>query len=584
MKRIAIIRKERCNPEGCGNYLCIRYCPINRKGEPCIFKTPEHKAGIDEVLCIGCHICVNVCPFDAIDIINLPEEFKLEPIHRYGENLFALFSLPIPVFGSVVGIIGKNGIGKTTALKILAGLVKPNLGTSAEASAQEVLAYFKGSVMQAYLQKVYDERVKVSYKPQYVDSIPKTTKGTVRNLLTKIDEKQQLNQIAAQLQLTSVLDHDIATVSGGELQRVAIAATALKHAQIYVFDEPTSYLDIRQRIAVAELIRSLATDTTAVMVIEHDLLTLDYMCDMVHLLYGKEGSYGVVSYPRPTKAGINVYLDGYLKEENMRIRSVPIKFEVKPPYKPLKEKTLVAWPELQKQLGSFRLHVAAGMIGRNEVVGVLGENGIGKTTLVKILAGVIEPDTGVIDTKIRVSYKPQYVESTSENLVMAVLQEAMQKHTTDIIEPLHLQPLFFKKINQLSGGELQRVAIAEALSRPCDLVLLDEPSAYLDVEQRVIVSKIIKNIAHTKGVSILVVDHDVLFLDYVSQRLLVFEGTPAVEGNTHGPLTMEDGMNALLSVLGISMRRDEISFRPRINKPGSQKDREQKLQGKLYYG
>ena len=139
------------------------------------------------------------------------------------------------------------------------------------------------------------------------------------------------------------------------------------------------------------------------------------------------------------------------------------------------------------------------------------------------------------------------------------------------------------KASELSGGELQCVAIAEALARDCDLVLLDEPSAYLDIEQRLVVSKAIRNVISNRGISALVIDHDLLFLDYLSDRLMVFEGKPAQHGTAAGPFSMEEGMNRMLSTLNVTMRRDEESHRPRVNKPDSVKDREQKKSGKLYY-
>jgi len=213
----------------------------------------------------------------------------------------------------------------------------------------------------------------------------------------------------------------------------------------------------------------------------------------------------------------------------------------------------------------------------------LGENGIGKTSFVKILAGAIEPDTGKLDLKVKVSYKPQYLDSNSEELVMVVLSDAIEKYENELIKPLTIKQLFLKKISELSGGELQRVAICLALSRDADLILLDEPSAYLDVEQRLKVSKVISTIVEQRKISALVVDHDLLFLDYLSDRLLVFEGEAAVKGTVSGPYDMEQGMNNLLENLNISMRRDETSYRPRINKLESVKDREQKSKGKYYY-
>ena len=589
MKRIAIIRKDRCNPEGCGNFLCIRYCPINRKGEDCIYHAEDGKAGISEELCIGCMICVHKCPFDAIDIINLPEAFKIQPIHRYGENKFVLFSLPTPIPGKVVGIIGKNAIGKSTALKILAGILKPNLGMEREAAHEEVLDYFKGTEAQRFFEQVHAGKISVAYKPQTVDLIPKSFSGTVRQLLEKVNETKKMNEVVSALALDNFLETPIGNVSGGELQKIAIAATLLKKANLYIFDEPTSYLDIKQRIKVAEIIRSLvnpddpAKAQNAVLVIEHDMISLDYMTDLVHIMYGKEGSFGVVSMPKSTKEGINVYLGGHLKEENVRFRDYKIQFEVKAPVEVKVRAILTVWSELHKKLGTFSLRAMPGELPKHLVVGVLGENGIGKTSFIKLLAGVVAPDSGTLDTTVHVSYKPQYLESSSDALVQNILSDANSDYTNEIIKPLELTQLFTKQLNELSGGELQRVAIANCLSKKAHLYLLDEPSAYLDVEQRLAVSKVIKHFAEMKDISILVVDHDLLFLDYLSDKLLVFTGEPALSGTAQGPFSMEQGMNMLLSHLGISLRRDEQSHRPRINKLNSYKDREQKAAGKLYY-
>ncbi len=586
MTRIAVIQKEKCNPAGCGNYLCIRVCPINKMGKECIVKGDDNKPKINEELCTGCGICQNRCPFNAISIINLPEELDKPPIHQYGENGFHLYSLPTPIFGRVVGIVGVNGIGKSTAIKILAGVLEPNLGklNTKKTDYKELINYFKGTEAQIFFEKVKNKKIKISYKPQQVDLIPKKAKGEVRELLKKVDEKKKLKEIAKELQIENILDNDIANISGGELQRVAIAATVLKKADLYIFDEPSSYLDIKQRLRIAGFIKSLADEKTAVIVIEHDLIVMDYMAGLVHIMYGKEGCYGIVSQLKAGKGGINAYLEGYIKEDNIRFRNHKIKFEVKPPVKKGKENILTAWPIMKKKPGKFRLEVSEGSINRHEIIGIIGENGIGKTSFVKLLAGVEKPDKGELNSKVIVSYKPQTLESDSDELVVNVLKDAIKKHSKDIINPLKIKELFMKKLNELSGGELQKVSIALALSKKCDLALLDEPSAYLDVEQRLIVSKIIKNVAEATGISVMVVDHDLLFIDYLSDRLIVFEGEPAINGFEKGPFSMEEGMNSLLKDVEISLRRDESSGRPRINKPGSVKDREQKSKGRYYYG
>jgi len=381
--------------------------------------------------------------------------------------------------------------------------------------------------------------------------------------------------------LPKILDHDITKISGGELQRVAIAATVLKKSDVYFFDEPSSYLDIKQRIKVSKFIRSLANENTAVMVVEHDLIILDYMTDMLHIMYGKEGVYGIVSSVKATRNGINAYLEGFLKEDNMRFRDKPIKFLERSVEKKTVGDIQAKWSNVEKKLGSFSLSSGEGEIRKDDTIGVLGENGIGKTSFVKLLAGVDKADSGEIDEEVTVSYKPQYLDASDE-IVVNVLKGAM-KYSNQIIKPLKLEPLYTRQLNQLSGGELQRVSIAVCLGKKADLFLMDEPSAYLDVEQRLLISKIIKDIMVERGTSCLIVDHDLLFLDYISHKLMVFDGVPAVNGNAEGPFMMEEGMSHFLKKLNITFRRDQDSLRPRINKEGSVKDREQKSSGKYYY-
>ncbi|MDP3990334.1 MAG: ribosome biogenesis/translation initiation ATPase RLI [archaeon] len=583
-KRIAVIDRNKCHPDECGNYLCAKLCPVNRAGGDCILPgVPDKKARIDEVLCTGCGICPNRCPFGAITIINLPSQLNKEPVHRYGENMFELYSLPTPLFSKVTGILGKNGIGKSTALKVMAGLLTPNLGDwNKEPAFKEIINYFKGTETQKFLEKLQKKEITLSYKPQQVDLIPKQYSGTVKELLSKIN-LERVEEISKKLQLGHFLDTEIAKISGGELQRVAIAAAVLKDANLFLFDEPTSYLDIKQRVNVSKFVRSLANESTATIVIEHDLVILDYMTDLLNIMYGHEGAYGIVSGVKTSREGINAFLDGFLREENIRFRDHAIKFEKTQLSEESIPYPLISWPNLSKKLGNFKFKAEAGVIHRNKVVGILGENGIGKTSFIKMLAGIISPDSGEIEKGVRVAYKPQYLETDSDQLVMAFLENAVAKYSNQLIIPLGIEPLLTQKLSELSGGQLQRVAIVKCLSQDADLFLLDEPSAYLDVEQRLLVSKIIKNIVQERSISIMVVDHDLMFLDHISDNLIVFTGKPAQEGLLQGPFIMEEGMNIFLKELGITLRRDLGSHRPRINKEGSVKDREQRNQNRWYY-
>ncbi|MBS3114544.1 ribosome biogenesis/translation initiation ATPase RLI [Candidatus Woesearchaeota archaeon] len=582
MTRIAIVDNEKL--KDMQEKLHIQsICPVNRTGKECI-KVEDGKLTIDEHLCTGCGICPKAAP-NAIKIINLPEEVKTNPIHRYGENKFVLYSIPTPTFDKVTGILGVNGIGKSTAIKILANVLKPNFGdwTRYETDYDELIEFFKGTEAQGFFEKIKKEEIKVAYKPQQVDLIPKTIKGKVIDLLRKIDEKNELKKIANELQLNEILNNDITEISGGELQRVAIAATVLKNANLYIFDEPTSYLDIKQRINISKFIKSLINEDNAVFVVEHDLIILDYIADFVNLMYGKEDAYGIVSGVKPVRNGINVYLSGYIKEENVRFRDSTIKFAEKPPIKKKHIKEVItSWNDVEKKLGNFALKAHKGAVHRNEIIGILGENGTGKTTFVKILAGTLKQDRGEITHKVKVSYKPQYLE-VPDALVVDVLKAAFNKYEAQIIHPLNISPLSLNKLNELSGGELQKVAIAHCLQQDADLYLLDEPSAYLDSEQRLILSKIIRDFVEQKNASALIVDHDLLFVDYISDKLIVFEGKPAISGEVTGPFEMEEGMNKFLKELGITLRRDPETNRPRVNKLDSRLDREQKESGKYYY-
>ncbi len=583
MTRVAVLNKDKCKPGEC-LYLCIKACPKVRAGVEVIKTGEDTKPVISEALCIGCGICVKKCPYGAIDIINLPQEME-NPIHQYGENAFRLYNLPTPKFGSVVGIIGANGVGKTTAMKILCGELQPNLGYYKEPDVEwkDIIKKFAGEEQQAYLTKLSERKIRAAYKPQYVDQIPKLFKGKVRELLEKTNEAGKLEKIIAILKLENTLDRQLSEVSGGELQKIACAATMLKKAELYIFDEPSSYLDVRERLNLAKAIRELAAEGKAVVVVEHDLIVLDYLADYVNILYGKPRAYGIVSKLYSVRNGINIYLNGFLPEENTRFRDTPIEFREKQAGESKQRATLLEYSEIRKKFENFKLDVKAGKIIAKEVLGILGPNATGKTTFVKILAGVIEQDSGEVSQKCTVSYKPQYIEAKSGVTVFEVLSRAGFEKYRNAFAPFQLDELMEHDVSSLSGGELQRVAVAECLSRDADIYLLDEPSAHLDVEQRISAAKIIRHQMIEREKTALVVDHDLLFADYLSDRLMVFSGEAGNNGVGNAPESMNEGMNRFLKELDITFRRDPETKRPRANKPGSQKDDEQKKSGDYYY-
>lgn len=586
--RIAVLLKEKCQPKRC-QHECEAFCPINRQGAECIVIPEGAKPIISEPLCIGCGICVHKCPFDAIRIIGLPQALDTDLVHQYGKNSFRLFRLPVPRQGAVTGVLGPNGIGKSTSLRVLSGEEIPNLGEyEKKVTWEPVLKKYAGTELGDYLKRVADGKIRAATKPQYVDRLPKVFAGPVKELLKKVDETNGFDDIVAKLDLGEAVKRDMTDLSGGELQRVAVAATMLKDADVYFIDEPSSYLDIRQRLRVARAITELA-QKKMVLVVEHDLALLDSMAENVHLVYGDEGAYGVFVPPKNVRHGINLYLGGFLKEENLRIRESSIEFAEHPPKRDVTRVPLVGFSNIEKRLESFTLKVGHGTVHHGEVVGVVGPNATGKTTFVKILAGVLPADAGAIEGKVRVSYKPQYIKPDFEGTVRELL--ALQAshllnsnfHQAEITHPLQLKPLFDKDVQRLSGGELQRVSIALALGRDADIYLLDEPSAYLDSNQRMIAARTIRRVLEKEAKAGFIVDHDVYFIDMVSDSLMVFGGEPGRVGVGDGPMDLRSGMNRFLKDLDVTFRRDPDSHRPRINKPASRLDQEQRSQGEYYY-
>lgn len=592
MIRVAVLDKGRCKPNDC-NHECMTFCPPQRNNVEVIKIDPEiNKAVISEELCIGCTICVKKCPFGAISIVNLPDELESNCSHRFGANDFRLYRLPIPRPGQVLGLLGANGTGKSTALQVLSGRVRPNLGRWFEPPEwEEIIRYYRGSELQPYFEKLSKSDLKTVLKPQNVEQVARSVKGTVGEILERVNEIEALDEMKSRLELETVWNRNVEVLSGGELQRVAIAAACLRKADVYLFDEPSSYLDVKQRVSAVRTIRSLLTPDTRVIVVEHDLALLDYLSDNVCLFYGKPSVYGIVTVPFGTRVGINVYLDGYLQQENVRFRDEAVRFHLRPvPVEWRPEDRLLEWPKLSKKLENFSLSAAPGEIHVGESIGILGPNGIGKTTFVKLLAGIITPDEGFIpQTRIRISYKPQYITPDYEGNVQSLISSVAggdygtSLYETTVLQPLQLNEILDREVKTLSGGELQRTAIAICLSRKAELYLLDEPSAFLDVEQRLSMARTVKRIVESRGAAAFVVEHDVVTLDFIANSLITFTGTPGIQGTAAVPCGLRKGMNNFLKEMSVTFRRDLHSGRPRVNKDNSWMDRHQKELNEYYY-
>src|SRR5437870_3642194 len=499
--RVAVVDRELCQSKKCG-LECIRDCPVNINGEDCIHLDEEKIALISEELCIGCGICIKVCPFDAIDILNLSEELKEEKIHQFGVNSFRLFRIPVVRKGEVIGLVGRNGIGKSTALRILSGSLIPNLGDyEHEARWEPFLRYLSGKEMKDHFERI----------------------------------------------------------AGGE-------------------------------VAVSRVIRSIADRGKAVLVVEHDLAFLDYVTDYVQVIYGEPGVYGVVSGLYSSRTGINSLLEGYLPQENIRFRDHPVSFGERSVVETVEsEEKIATYGSMKKRFTGFRMTIDGGSLTRGSILGIVGANALGKTTFLKLIAGEEKPSEGDVAMTARVAYKPQYLKSDFDGTVgeffsttvgskydEATLQDALAK-------PLRMEKLLPRKMSEISGGELQKAAILTTMAQDADIYALDEPSAFLDVEDRFVIAKALGRLVKARGRSAMVIDHDIQVIDLVSDRLMVFTGRPGVEGVGSEPLGKEEGMNLFLRQVGLTYRRDVNTGRPRVNKPGSKLDREQKERGEYYY-
>jgi len=619
MKKVYLVDYDLCTHRFCGRP-CITKCPITlsnaqlkphekKKEVPIWFQNSTQKIRIKEERCLACGICANVCPKSAIYVKNILEEpSEIVPTHKYpqknGKEGFRLYNLPTLISGKVSGLCGPNGIGKTTVLEIVAGNLKPNFGrselTQDQLNWKTIASQVRETEMRNHFKALRRDERQVAYKQQVLQILfEKYSGATVQQLLKEQNEVSErfFKKIQRSLDIEVIRDRTLDQCSGGELQRFAIASVLIKEADIYIIDEPCTFLDVQKRIQLARLLRKRAQGyheerPCPVLVVEHDLAILDYVSDIVQLFYGEPHQFGIISKPMTTKKGINAYLDGYLKAENIEFRETQYGFRRSTTGRRWSNAIVFAeYGEFSKSFDSFKLEVAPGKIYASQILGVMGENGVGKSTFAKILADELQPDPGSNFSQIQavVSYKPQYITQNTAQKVKDFIIERSQNYNfsedifTVLYRPLGVDKLFEKRISSLSGGELQRVYISACLAKKADLYILDEPSAYLDVEERIKIGQIIRTVTIKANAVAICIEHDIQIADALIDQLLLFTGKPGRYGKTLGPLDKAEGMNKFLKVIDVTFRRDPKTGRARLNKKGSQKDKIQRAMGH-YWG
>jgi len=218
--------------------------------------------------------------------------------------------------------------------------------------------------------------------------------------------------------------------------------------------------------------------------VEHDLSVLDYLSDFICCLYGVQGAYGVVTMPFSVREGINIFLDGFVPTENLRFRDCSLSFKVSEKADEVEVKHLAryVYPDMKKTMGGFALEIKGGTFSDSEIVVMLGENGTGKTTFIRMLAGLLEPDSGGPVPELNVSYKPQKIapkfDGTVRQLLHSKIRDAYMhpQFVSDVMRPMLIEQIMDQAVTNLSGGELQRTAMALCLGKPADIYLIDEPS------------------------------------------------------------------------------------------------------------
>lgn len=367
-----------------------------------------------------------------------------------------------------------------------------------------------------------------------------------------------MEELIEDLDMTSMLDTCVTDLSDAELQRFAIASTIVQMADVYLFDEPTIFLDARQKYQVARVILSVVKPDRYVCITDNDMSVLDLVCD--HILYtGEETTSG------------EVHLDHY----PLTLEELSEEIVTPPTYR---------YPEtVVKGFGTFSLHVMGGDLRSSEITVVLGNMHTGKTLFLEWLNRIsVGQDFSHKDQKmIKCENRHDTVATHLYRLIrFSSLDRVFQEL---VLKPLGIVKILDKRIKEVSQSTLQKIAIATCLGQEgARVFLLDEPSIHLDARERVIAAQTIKRFIAYSRKAALVVEQDFMMATYLADRVIVVQGEPGVQSTVNSPVLMSNGVNQYLSDLNITCRSNRFTSLARMNKPRSVEDEEQKTGGHFF--
>ncbi len=487
-------------------------------------------------------------------------------------------------------------------INILSGSIVPNFGNyDTPGDPQRVIRQFRGSEVQKYYRRLYNKKLKVVKKIQNIDKLLESKYGklTVKEFIQISTDKQVLDHY----NLIHLAEQPLNKLSGGELQRVYCCYIIQKQADVYIFDEPTNYLDVSQRIKIAREIRNLVAENKYVIVVDHDITFLDYVSDKICILYGQPGAYGIMSTVYQPGNAINSYFDGFLPMENIRIRRDKFKYNISLdqqfdlPEEDL-DPSIVKYPTINIEYPKFKLQAQNGNIyGSGSINVILGRNGTGKSSFIHKLADTLG---------YNVSIKPQYPNLdkllskypriTVQNFIHKFVQANDDTFRHDVLNTINVKHIMDKEVSRLSGGELQKLSIIYCLGKKADIYMIDEPSASLDIHQRINVTRAIKRYIMNTHKIAFIIEHDItmsfILANNPNSKVIIFkemelDNDIEPEDNARyclasKPQKLAEGMNDFLKDLNITFRKSFNSKRYRINRLNSTKDREQKQEDNYF--